>query len=406
MDYKIDYPEKNTAVISFTDDPEQWKADLEAAKAQIPSATDDEAKNLAINIAASRVFNEVAGKEHLKLATQPTLVSEPAENGGETITLTCLLVPEVTLAKYTGMDLVKEEAEVTDDEVMSEVIRRINAQKIWHQLPEDAAAKDGDEVVIDFVGEKDGVPFEGGSAQSYPLVLGSGSFIPGFEEQLIGIKAGETRDVNVTFPEDYFEPSLAGAPVVFHVKCIKVSEPVKAELNDNFVAEMKLDGVKTVDELLERTKADLLAVKEEEVQNALAMKILDKIAKESSADIPEEMIANQVAQTKAQYEQNLQQYGMSFEDFLKASKQTAEEFDQRLYPQAEAEIKNALVLEAIAEKEQITASSEELAQEYDLLSRVYGFPAEQLKMLIPEASVSYQITQRKTLDFLTKNNTK
>lgn len=406
MDYKIEYPEKNTAVIYLTVSKEDWQKDIEAAKEVTKTDDANANREYVISAEAGKVLADAVQKDNLKIASQPALTADDNEDGSVSITLTVPLVPEVTLGQYTGLDLEKAGVDVTEEEVLSHALAAVNQQKIWETLPADASAEKGDQVIIDFVGEKDGVPFEGGTGKDYPLILGSGSFIPGFEDQLIGAKAGEKVEVNVVFPENYFETSLAGQPVIFHVTVKEVQKEIKPEMTDEFIARMKLDGVKTVDDLMARAKMDMIAMKEQEAENDFAMKILDKVAANASVEIPQSMIDNQVNQHMQQYEQQLQQYGMTFADFLKASKQTEEEFKSRLIPQAEQEIRSALVLEAIADKEEIKASSEEIEDEYKLLTTIYRFPAEQLKMLIPEASVAYQVAQRKTLDFLKAHNEK
>nr|WP_256460850.1 trigger factor [Allobaculum sp. Allo2] len=307
---------------------------------------------------------------------------------------------------YTGLNFEKQPITVSEEEVLQNVMGRINQTNLFEPLPEDAVAEDGNQVVIDFVGEKDGVAFEGGSANDYPLVLGSHTFIPGFEDQLIGVKAGDERSVEVVFPSDYFEASLAGQPVIFKVTVKSVQKAIVPELNDEFIKKMNLEGCSTVDELKAKIREELTQMKTEQEENRLAMAILTRVAEGAQMDIPAAMIDSQVSQHMEQYENQLKQYGMSFDDFLKASKQTAEEFRARLVPEAENELRSALVLDAIASAEQIGADEKDLAKEYELLSTVYNFPPEQLKMFIPQEAVAAQITQRKTLEFLKANNTK
>lgn len=404
--YNIEFPEKNLAVVTFTIDKAEFDADLEAAKKAIDDDDVNKIREFAISTEAGKVLAQAVKEHNLRLATEPSLVSDVNPDGSVTVTLNIVLVPEVELPAYTGLNFEREPITVTDEEIMQEVLQRISSTRLWKELPADAEAKAGDQVLIDFVGEKDGVPFEGGSAKAFPLVLGSGQFIPGFEDQLLGAKAGDEREVNVSFPEDYFEKSLAGAPVTFKVKILKVEEPVKPELTDEFIAQMKLDGVKTVDELRAKAQSDLFEMRTQEFENRLAYDILNRITEGAKMDIPQAMIDSQVAQHMAQYENQVGQYGMSLADFLKASHQTMDEFKAKVYPEAEQELRAALVLEAIAAKEEIAADDEDLKHEYELLSTVYNFPVEQLKMIIPEQAVAAQISQRKTLDFLKDNNVK
>ncbi len=406
MDYKIEYPNKNEAVITFTIPKAEYEADIEAAKKATGSEDPAVAQEYALAQEGGKVFTEAAKEHTLKLATQPAFLSEADADGNVQVTLTCTLVPEVTLPAYTGLNFEKQPITVSEEEVLQNVMGRINQTNLFEPLPEDAVAEDGNQVVIDFVGEKDGVAFEGGSANDYPLVLGSHTFIPGFEDQLIGVKAGDERSVEVVFPSDYFEASLAGQPVIFKVTVKSVQKAIVPELNDEFIKKMNLEGCSTVDELKAKIREELTQMKTEQEENRLAMAILTRVAEGAQMDIPASMIDSQVSQHMEQYENQLKQYGMSFDDFLKASKQTAEEFRARLVPEAENELRSALVLDAIASAEQIGADEKDLAKEYELLSTVYDFPPEQLKMFIPQEAVAAQITQRKTLEFLKANNTK
>ena len=306
---------------------------------------------------------------------------------------------------YTGLNFKKEPATVTDEEILHEVQQRIFSHRAWKDVPVGTPAEKGDQVIIDFVGEKDGVPFPGGSAENFPLVLGSGQFIPGFEDQLIGSVQGEHVQVNVSFPEDYFEKSLAGQPVIFRVVVNQIQKPLVPELTDAFVAEMKLEGVKTVDELRARAQADMMAVKEEEMENRLAYDILHRIAEGAQMDIPQAMIESQVNQHIQQYQGQLQQLGMTLDQFLQTSHQTLEQFKEKIVPEATEELRAALVLDAIAQEQQIKANDEELQKEYELVSTMYNFAPEQLKLIIPPQTVAAQITQRKTLDYLKEQNT-
>lgn len=406
MDYKIEYPKKNEAVITFTIPKAEYEADIEAAKKATGSEDPAVAQEYALAQEGGKVFTEAAKEHTLKLATQPAFLSEADADDNVQVTLTCTLVPEVTLPAYTGLNFEKQPITVSEEEVLQNVMGRINQTNLFEPLPEDAVAEDGNQVVIDFVGEKDGVAFEGGSANDYPLVLGSHTFIPGFEDQLIGVKAGDERSVEVVFPSDYFEASLAGQPVIFKVTVKSVQKAIVPELNDEFIKKMNLEGCSIVDELKAKIREELTQMKTEQEENRLAMAILTRVAEGAQMDIPAAMIDSQVSQHMEQYENQLKQYGMSFDDFLKASKQTAEEFRARLVPEAENELRSALVLDAIASAEQIGADEKDLAKEYELLSTVYNFPPEQLKMFIPQEAVAAQITQRKTLEFLKANNTK
>ncbi len=407
MNYQLERPEKNTAVLTFTLSKEDYDNGIEAAKKMLgEDAQPEQIAQFVISQEAGKVLAEAAPKDHLKLAVEPTMVSDTNEDGSVNVTLTLTLVPEVTLPEYTGLNFEKEPVSVSDEEVLQEVMGRISNTPLWTKAPEGDKAVSGNEVILDFKGEKDGVAFEGGTAENFPLVLGSGQFIPGFEDQLIGVKAGEERDVNVTFPEDYFEPSLAGQPVIFKCKIHDIMLPVEPALDDAFVEKMGLEDVKTVEEFKAKTRSELLALKTQQGENKLAFDILSRIADGAEMDIPQAMIDSQIQQHMSQYENQLRQYGMDMDTFLHASQQTKEELISKIEPEARQELRSALVLDAIAQIEQIKADDQDIQQEYQLLSDMYKMPPEQLAMFIPSEAISGQIVQRKTLDFLKDKNTK
>lgn len=406
MDYTLNYPAKNTAVINFTISKADFEKEMETAK-QVNNTEDvNQLRQFVISNEAGKVLTDAVDSNNLKLATTPALVADDEENGNVSVTLTCELLPEVKLGQYTDLGVVLEESPVTEEEVNAELDRLISAQKLWEDVPANTAAKEGDQVIIDFVGEKDGVPFEGGSGENFPLVLGSHAFIPGFEEQLVGAVKGEKVKVDVTFPENYFEQSLAGQPVVFLVTVKEIQEEIKPELNDAFLEKMKLEGIHTVEELRNRMHEDLKNLKEQEASNKAMNEILTKIADGSEVEIPDSMVNTQIDQLIAEYENSLKQYGMTLDQYLQFTGQSLDTMKEQLGPQAILSIRQALVLEAIAAKEAITAEQKELDEEYALLSRMYNFPAEQLKLMIPEGAVATQIVQRKTMDFLKDRNLK
>lgn len=404
MDYEINYPELNMAEITFTISKADFEKDLEKAKEATGSDDPAVLREYAISSAASQVLTTAVDTNKLKLAYTPSLMGTDTPEGDVTVTINCPLLPEVKLGQYTGLNVKKDEVDVPEEEVIAEMNRQISAQKLWEDVPAGTKAEEGDQVIIDFVGEKDGVPFDGGSAENYPLVLGSHSFIPGFEEQLIGATAGEKVNVNVTFPENYFEASLAGQPVVFMVTVKEVQKEIKPELTNEFLAKMKLEGIHSVDDFKNRLAVDLRALKEQEAENKAISEVLEKVADGSQVDIPDAMIDNQVEQYVKEYENNMKQYGMSLEQYLQFTGQSLDDFKAQLRPQAILTLRQALVLEAIAEKESIVAEDKEIEDEYALLSQMYSFPPEQLKAIIPYGTVATQLVQRKTMDYLKENN--
>ncbi len=406
MNYTIEKPTETTAIINIPVSKEEMEQAMETAKAATGSDDIQTNRKYAISLLASQALDQAVPAEGLKLASQPTLEAEETPEGGCSIKLVCDLLPAVELPAYTGLDIVRPEVTITDDEVTARIEADFQQNKIFEDVPEGTPAKEGDEVILNFLGEKDGIPFPGGEGHDYPLVLGSHTFIPGFEEQLIGIKAGEERNVDVTFPENYPAPELAGQPVVFYCKALAVKQEVKPELSDDFIGRVEWNGVKTVEQLKEKISGELKEAKEQEADNKALSEALDKIVSGAKVDIPEKMIQTQLEQHMQQYQQQMQQFGMSLDQFLQMSDQTLEDFRNNLIPEVEREIKTALVMEAIADKEEIEVSDEELEAEYELLSKVYNYPADMLKQMLPAGSIHMQVRQQKTADFLKENNLK
>lgn len=401
MEYTVTYPAKDQADITSAVSMETWNKeiqDAEAAGIDPAAASEYASQKISLDIA-----REAMAKDGLKLSEAPKVEAEE-KDGQMQFVLHCSLLPEVKLGTYTGLNVKSVVEPLTSEEIEGEIQRRISAEKLWNTLPAEDAAKEGDRVIIDFSGKKDGIPFEGGTAENYPLILGSGSFIPGFEEQLLGMKAGETKDIEVKFPDDYFEKSLAGAPVVFTVTVHEVQEEIKPELTNAFMEKLGLEGIRTVEEFKEKVAATLRGIKEQEADNKAVLEILDKINQDTEIDMPESMIDTHVSQHLQQLESQLAPYQMSLEQYIQMTGQDLEGLKASIRPQAEMEIRHALILETIAEKENIFAQQEELENEYTLMSQIYGMPADQIKMMIPAQAVATQIVQKKTLDFLKEKN--
>lgn len=313
------------------------------------------------------------------------------------------LKPEVTLGKYKGVKVDKIDTDVTDDEVMEAINkeRENNARAI---VVTDRGVKSGDETVIDFEGFVDGVAFEGGKGENYPLTIGSGAFIPGFEDALIGAKLNENVDVNVTFPEDYQASELAGKPAVFKCVVKEIKEKQLPELDDEFAAEVS--DFDTLAEYKEDVKKNL---QERKLSNAKAAKIdaaIEAVVAEASMDIPEAMIATTQRQMLDEYAQNMQAQGLSLEQYMKFTGVDVDTLMEQIKPQAEARIKGRLVLEAVAKAENITASEEDFEAELKTMAETYGIEADKSKELLGEKgkkSVMEDICIKKAQEFVAEN---
>ncbi len=291
------------------------------------------------------------------------------------------LKPEVTLGAYKGIEVDKVEVEVSDAEVDAEIEkeRERNARSI---SVEDRAVADKDQTVIDFEGFVDGVAFEGGKGENYPLTIGSGAFIPGFEEQLIGKNIGEECDVNVTFPEEYHAEDLAGKPAVFKVTVKEIKEKQLPELDDEFAAEVS--EFDTLAEYKEDVKKNLTEKREKDVKNAKEDAVVDAIIENATMEIPEAMIETQQRQMIQEFAQNIQMQGLSIDQYFQFTGLTAEKMMEQVKPQAEKRIKSRLVLEAVAKAENLTASEEDFDKEVTRMAEMYQMEADKVKESIGE----------------------
>lgn len=359
--------------------------------------------------AAEEVANEALAKgieeNKIELVARPTL--EVKEAGDEKVTLVfnCVVIPEVTLKEYKGLDIHKDEVSVTDEDVEEEVKRIQNRYADWVLREEDQAAENGDQVTIDYAGSIDGVPFEGGSAENYPLELGSGTFIPGFEEQLIGVKPGEEKDVVVTFPEEYGAKDLAGKEAVFKCKVHDIKYKELPEANDGLIQKLKRKGVETLEKFKEVTREELAKHKEQQAEKKFADALVSKVTEEAEVEIPEVMIANEIDRMYRNFENQMVQSGFTAKQYLEASGQSEEDIRNMMKPEAEKSVKTSLVLEAIVKAEDIEANDEEVEAEYKKLSENYGMDIERIKKLISVDNIKYDLAQQKAIELL-KNSVK
>jgi len=291
------------------------------------------------------------------------------------------LKPEVTLGAYKGIEVDKVEVTVSDDEVNAEIERERerNARSV---SVSDRAVQDKDQTVIDFEGFVDGVAFQGGKGENYPLTIGSGAFIPGFEEQLIGKNIGEECDVNVTFPEEYHAEDLAGKPAVFKVTVKEIKEKILPELDDEFAAEVS--EFDTLAEYKEDVKKNLTEKREKDVKNAKEDAVVDAIIENATMEIPEAMIETQQRQMIQEFAQNIQMQGLSIDQYFQFTGLTPEAMMEQVKPQAEKRIKSRLVLEAVAKAENITVTEEDFDSEVAKMAEMYQMEADKVKESIGE----------------------
>lgn len=339
-----------------------------------------------------------------EIVSSPKISIVQLESGKPFIfTAEVALKPEVELGEYKGIKVDKVEAVVTEEELAAELEkeRERNARNI---SVTDRAVKEGDQTVIDFEGFKDGVAFEGGKGENYPLTIGSGAFIPGFEDQLIGKNIGEEVEVNVTFPETYQAENLAGQPAVFKVQIKEIKEKQLPELDDEFAAEVS--EFDTLEEYKADVKAQLLTKREADVRNAKEDAVITAIIENSKMDIPDAMIETQQRQMVDEFAQRLQSQGLSMEQYFQFTGLSMEKMIEQVRPQAEDKIKSRLVLEAIVKAENIVPSEEEYDAELVKMAEAYRMDVEKVREMFGEDAkkqIMDDIAVRKAADFAVDN---
>ena len=313
------------------------------------------------------------------------------------------LKPEIKLGKYKGVKVDKADVTVTDEEVDAQINkeRENNARNIEVT---DRAVKDGDMTVLDFEGFVDGVAFDGGKGENYPLTIGSGAFIPGFEEQLVGAEIGKEVEVNVTFPEDYQAEELKGKAATFKCTVKEIKEKELPELDDEFASEVS--EFETLAEYKADVKTKLTEKKEKEAKDAKEAAVIEAIVNDSEMEIPEAMLKTQQKQMVDEFAQRIQMQGLSIDQYFQFTGTTYDKMIEQVKPQAEKRIKSRLVLEAVVKAENIAASDEDYEEELKTMAEAYQMEVDKVKELLPEKSVAQikeDIAVRKAAEFVVEN---
>jgi trigger factor len=355
------------------------------------------------DILLKEVYPEAYDESGLEIVSQPKIDIVQIEKGKEFIfTAEVAVKPEVKLGKYVGVTVTKIDTSVSDDEINEEIDRQRNQNA--RTVSVERAIEDKDTADINFEGFKDGAPFEGGKGENYKLVIGSHSFIDTFEEQLIGKKAGEDVDINVTFPEKYQEASLAGQPVMFKVHINEVLGKELPEFDADFVQDVS--EFETVDDFKNDVKEKLQKTKEEGAKHTKEDEAIAKIIDDSDMDIPEAMITTQEDRMISEMDGNMRQQGLSFQQYLQFTGMTMEQLREQIKPDATKRIQQSLVLEAIAKAEKIEASDEEIEAEIQKVADQYGMKIEDLKKNVTDEekkSISEDLKYNKAVDFVMEN---
>ena len=352
----------------------------------------------AVNLVYGPVVNAALEESKLDIVAQPQVdVEEISKEVGVKLKAVVVTKPEVEIDGYKGIEVAKEVALVTDDDVAKEVdkLREKNVRII---TVDDRAAELGDDVVIDFEGFKDGVAFDGGKAEDFELNLGSGQFIPGFEDQIVGHNAGESFEINVTFPEEYQVEELKGAPAVFKINLKAISKKELPELDDDMVKDST--EFETVDEYKADVKKKLEEQAEKKADADVENAVFDKVIELLKADIPQEMFDNRTNEMVGELEQRLRPQGISLDMYLQYTGQTIDTVKKAYAEQAEKQVKLRLALEKIAELENVQVSDEELEEEFKKMADNYKLELEQVKNFVGSEELKKDIAVSKTVDLI------
>ena len=360
------------------------------------SALYQEAMNMTIQEA---YFNAIE-ENNILVVSEPVIdLVTPLENNSFTFSAEVEVYPEVVLGQYKELEVEKLSTEVTEEEIENEIKKVLGSNAVL-KLVEDAPIEKGDTAVFDFEGFVDGVAFEGGQANNYSLEIGSGQFIPGFEDQMIGMKSNEEKDVNVVFPENYQAENLKGKAATFKVKVHEVKKKEYPELNDEFVKTLEIDNVNTVEEYKESIKKELKAEKEKNAENDLVNKLMAKACENAKVDIPNAFIEQEKDTMFAELEAQAKQYGLTAEKMLQFYQMTIDQYKEKITEGAKKSILEKIVLQAIVDEEKLDVSKEELEEEYSSLSEHYKKDVKTLKQEIKENNVKYYIKMRKAINLI------
>ena len=349
-------------------------------------------------------YAETIVKEKLVPVVEPKLEIEKASDDELEFKITFILDPEVKLGNYKGLKVKKEEAKVTKKEIEHEVSHILD--RYAELVSKDGAVEDGDTVIIDFKGFKDDEAFEGGSAEGYSLEIGSHSFIPGFEEGIIGMKKDESKDIDLTFPEDYMAKDLAGQKVVFNVLVHDIKKRVIPELDEEFFKDLDMEGVTNKEELNKVIEEEIKAQKEHDNENKFIDDLLEAASKNMTIDLDEEIIDAEVERMYKQFTERLKMQGIDEELYFTYAGVAKEKVKEDMKKEAEARVKYRYLLEAIVKEEKIEIADKEAKEELKKMADTYKMTEEELLKEFNDSLevLKYDLAMRKAIEVLKENN--
>lgn len=359
-----------------------------------------DAVDILVPDAYDRLYEE---NKDLKPIIAPKIDLRALSDNEVVFAFTITTMPKVNIEKYTGLDVKQEEVKVTDEEIRNGIY---HLQRQYAEL----VSKDGEVdlenvVIIDFEGFIDGTPFEGGKAENYELTIGSNTFIPGFEAQLLEMKKDEEKEINVTFPEDYHVKDLRGKDAVFKVKVNEIKERVLRELDEDFFEDLAIEGVNSKETLEKEIEENIRVNKERDAENKYFEELLEKIRENTTVEIPEELIERQKEKLFEDFENRIKMQGATLELLYEVTETSKEQLEEELRQEAKVRILNSFILEEIVKKENLKATDEEIEAEYEKLQEQYNMTREELEKEIEDKEMFIlEIETKKALNFLKENN--
>jgi len=355
----------------------------------------------AVDAILPQAYSDAIDETNIFPVEQPEVDIEQIEKGKPLIfTANVTVKPEVTLGEYKGLEVEEQSAEVTDEEVEEQInnLRERHAELV---VKEEGAIEEGDTAVIDFKGYLNGEPFEGGEGENYSLEIGSGQFIPGFEEQLIGKSAGDEPDVNVTFPEDYHAEELAGQEVTFKTKINEVKSKELPDLDDEFAKDVN-EEAETLEDLKTKEREHLEGHKKEDAENQKREALITQASDNAEMDVPKAMVDTELEQMVREFEQRLQMQGMTMEMYQQFSGQDEDALKEQMREDAEKRVRTSLTLEAVFNAENLEVTDEDINEEMEKMASMYGVEAEQIKQMLGgnTDTIESDLKMRKAIEFL------
>lgn len=348
-------------------------------------------------------YDKVLEKNNLDPVVKPAVDIKEVDKDKIVFNFIIITKPELNIKNYKDLKIKKDKLEVTKEEIDEEIEHLL--EHYAELVVKDGKAEDGDTVIIDYEGSVDGVPFDGGKAENYSLVIGSGTFIPGFEEQIIGMDKDEEKNINVTFPNDYHAENLKGKEAVFKVKVHEIKVKKNRELDKDFFEDLGMEGVDSKETLESTVKEHLETHKKEDIENKFFDEVMDAISKNTEVDIPEEMVEEEIDRLIKRAEENLKYQGITLDLYYQFTKTTEEDLRNQLEKEAFKNVLYRLILEEVKVLEKIEVTDKEIDDELDEMAKAYNAKREDIENdLGGRDMVKYNLEVRKTFDKLTEYN--